>query len=71
MNPAPYRCTLPKLLLNIYEKYYIYCIICDSPILSRGLGKRFLLMSLHILWKAFTAHTSNISVVFHKYDEDK
>jgi hypothetical protein len=36
MSPAPYRCTLPKLLLNIYEKYYINCIICKMARMSRG-----------------------------------
>ena len=40
MNPASYRCKLPKLLLNIYEKYYINCIIYNSPVLSRGPGER-------------------------------
>ena len=38
MNPAPYRCTLPKYLLNIYEKYYIYCIICILAGMSRRIS---------------------------------
>jgi hypothetical protein len=38
MNPALYRCTLPRELLNFYELIYNNCIICNLTGLSRGFG---------------------------------
>jgi hypothetical protein len=45
INPAPYRCTLPKQLLNIYEKFYNNCIISKSAGLSRGFVVKLMLYS--------------------------